>query len=582
MKESSIQNWKNRQQNIALLFFSQLIEELLFNYTIDSFKLPAHNICTLISEARKTIEHIGNSILKEGSYDSIKCELVDIISKDKVFTSILKTNTEILFKILNKKNLQETDRLLQYIQVQLHNDYFESLAQRINEKIRNNDFDDLNRLTKYLLIEIINRGYSIEYINIINSKIFKHNRVNDASSYEEFVNSFSDEEIEYNVYFKVSNKYLQYRDFFGESFASLHETLEIRGNSEQLDQFKNLQGCILRIRTKAKDPFKAFNKAKYFVENVTSHLMSIQHQGEFTISKMGVIQNDSLTYYYNGANNPIFRRPDHLITEKAKSKLQTILRCMNSEVFELNSKQRMRLAYFRHLNSIRSVSFETQLVDMWSGVEILVPIFRNDSAGKINQIIDSIIPLITAEYFYKITYYIYRAIHSSFKKKQILRVLKQVNENLYYGLLECMMIKSYEPEYQQIYDLLNLYPLLQKRLDYYKNKLSDPKEILNLYLNHQQRVSWQIQRIYRGRNLIIHSGKTPYRLDTLIENLHYYFDSIMNKINEEASQAEKYITLEHIFLTYKFHDNNYVKYLEKSKNKSIDKVFIREIIRRKF
>ena len=582
MKENNTKNWIDKSRDKALLYFSQLIEELLFNYTIDSFKLPAHNVNTLIAEAKKTIEHINNGILKEGTYDSVKAELIEIIGKDIIFTELLKTNTEITIKILNNKNLQETDRLLQYLQVKLQGDYWKMLCETIERKITENDFDDLNRLTKYLIIEIIGRNYSVEYINLIQSRIFHHRSVDGISSFQAFIESFGNEERDYTVIFKVSNSFLQFKEFFSDEIILLRDSIEIADDNDRISQFLNLQGSILEFKTKAKDPFKAYSRAQYYLENVCANLIFLQHQADFTISKIGLIKEDTIYYYYTGANNPIFRRPDDLLTERAKNKLSIILKCMNSKVFEQNSKQRIALAYFRHLNSIRSISFETQLVDMWSGIEILVPVYKKDSSDKICQICDSIIPLITAEYFFKITYYLYKGIHRAYKKGSIIRILRSIDEKLYFAFLKCLMMKQYEAEYLHIQAILESYPLLQKRLDYYKNKLSDPKEILRLYQNHQTRVGWQLQRIYRGRNLIIHSGKTPYRLDTLIENLHYYFDSTINMINMEASSSQKYTTLEHVFLTYKFRDANYIKFLEKNKNSQIDETFIKAIIRKEF
>ncbi len=582
MKESRNRNWENPTRDQALVFFSQLVEELLFNYTIDSFKLPAHNVNTLIQEARKTIEHIKNDILKPGSYDSVKSELVDIISKDIVFKKLLKSNTDIAIKIINGNNLQETDRVLQYLKIQLQEDYKQSLCDIIELKISNNDFDDLNRLTKYLLIEIINSGYSIEYINMIRSRVFNHSLVNGIESYKVFIETFDKSEKTYHVFFKASNIFLQYIEFFSDDIVSVHDSLVFENTNSHINQFNKITGCVIEFAIKALDPFKAFHKAKYFLEIVISNLMFIQHQGDFSISKSGIIKEDDNFLYYTGTNNPILRRPDNLFTDKVKDKLRVILRCMNSEVLDRNSKNRISLAYFRHLNCLRSVSYETQLVDMWSGIEILVPIFNKDSTDKITQICDSIIPLITSEYFYKITFYLYKAIDNSLKKWPIIKILRTIDDNYYYALLKCMMLQEHQTSYAQIFNILDSYPLLQKRLDYYKVKLSSPKEILDIYKNHQTRVKWQIQRIYRGRNLIIHSGKTPYQLDTLIENLHYYFDTILQKINHEASLSVKYITLEHIFLTYKFHDTDYMKYLEKNKNVVINEEFIKKIVRKEF
>jgi hypothetical protein len=41
---------------------------------------------------------------------------------------------------------------------------------------------------------------------------------------------------------------------------------------------------------------------------------------------------------------------------------------------------------------------------------------------------------------------------------------------------------------------------------------------------HEKKVEWQIRRIYRTRNLIVHSGRTIPYIDTLIENTHDYLD----------------------------------------------------------
>ena len=43
---------------------------------------------------------------------------------------------------------------------------------------------------------------------------------------------------------------------------------------------------------------------------------------------------------------------------------------------------------------------------------------------------------------------------------------------------------------------------------------------------HQKKVEWQIRRIYRTRNLIVHSGRSPIFLHALIENAHDYLDQI--------------------------------------------------------
>ena len=47
---------------------------------------------------------------------------------------------------------------------------------------------------------------------------------------------------------------------------------------------------------------------------------------------------------------------------------------------------------------------------------------------------------------------------------------------------------------------------------------------------YNKRASWQIYRIYRARNSIVHAGKSPNNLKDLGEQLHAYVDSVINEV----------------------------------------------------
>ena len=74
------------------------------------------------------------------------------------------------------------------------------------------------------------------------------------------------------------------------------------------------------------------------------------------------------------------------------------------------------------------------------------------------------------------------------------------------------------------------FPLLVERIKYYNETLSTPAKVHAFVDKHADRVRWQILRIYRNRNLIVHNGqRTPY-LPLLIENLHSYVDDFISYI----------------------------------------------------
>lgn len=572
MKERRLFNWEDKVRDHSLLFFTQLIEELLFYYTIDSFRLPAHNTNTLISEAIKTIEHINDGILKDGSLDSIKQEIVDTIGKDRSVAKILSSDIEILIQSLNTSKNDNAYSLLKYIHIQLKKYYYDQLVKDLKIKIQNNDYDDLVRTTKYLLIEILNNGYSIDYINTCNNKIFMKKVVAGIDSYDKFISCFNTENKDFTVILNATTHLSKFSEYFNKDVIQLKDKPEISQNdniSPRIKNFIDLDGSFVHIYTKAKDCFKAFSKARFTTENILANITFLQHQGSYSTSTEGIIVENDNNIYYSGQNNPMFRRPDILKDEKIKNKFNVVIKSILAENFDDNSKKRLLLSYHRHLSSIRSLSYENQLVDLWSGIEILIPLKNKDSSDKIKQILDVMIPVLTDRYIKKIITYIFQAIKRSSVRRDIFKILKRVDENYEVALEKCIMLDSNNAEYLDIISKFETYPLLQKRIEYYHNKLSNQKEIGLLIKNHQKRVGWQIQRIYRGRNLIIHAGKTPYQLETLIENLHYYFDILLNAVIHSVSDSVTEITLDNIYIRYKFKNEKFIKYLDKNKKNEL-------------
>lgn len=65
----------------------------------------------------------------------------------------------------------------------------------------------------------------------------------------------------------------------------------------------------------------------------------------------------------------------------------------------------------------------------------------------------------------------------------------------------------------------------------------------NFVEKHADRVKWQIMRIYRNRNLIIHNGKSMPYLNLLIENLHSYVDEFIEYVFVSISEGNTIETM---------------------------------------
>ena len=85
----------------------------------------------------------------------------------------------------------------------------------------------------------------------------------------------------------------------------------------------------------------------------------------------------------------------------------------------------------------------------------------------------------------------------------------------------------------EIINSLDNYPLLIYRLELFSQQVFINSKTIYEYLQrHKKRIRWHIMRIYRNRNMIVHSGSYMPYLSIIIENLHFYVDVLFNTLIE--------------------------------------------------
>jgi len=89
------------------------------------------------------------------------------------------------------------------------------------------------------------------------------------------------------------------------------------------------------------------------------------------------------------------------------------------------------------------------------------------------------------------------------------------------------------------------FPLLKERILYYCEMLKTPTLVNNFVEKHAERVRWQIMRIYRNRNLIVHNGSSMPYLSLLIENLHSYVDVFLSYAIHSLAEKKNIETMCH-------------------------------------
>lgn len=103
MKRGNLSRWTDIRGCANLLFFSQLVNELLFDYSIPSNRVSTLNSHFLCLDAQNIIDSIENHGVPEGTLKPVMEELYSAIKKDPVFSAKDDTPIDYFVKISIRK-----------------------------------------------------------------------------------------------------------------------------------------------------------------------------------------------------------------------------------------------------------------------------------------------------------------------------------------------------------------------------------------------------------------------------------------------------------------------------------------------
>ena len=164
--------------------------------------------------------------------------------------------------------------------------------------------------------------------------------------------------------------------------------------------------------------------------------------------------------------------------------------------------------------------------------------------------------------------------HASTNIQLIAAIKKELPDGDNKFKIACLVIlDEYSNLREKIYADLKRYPLIRSRISQINSIYKNPKEIEKDLNRFFKRIEWHINRLYRTRNAIIHSGENPNNLKLLTEHLHNYVDEVLVEImvllvNTNLSDISG------IFINAKFVMDNIIKLLKKGKKISEEDIQI--------
>lgn len=558
MRFRSLHKWNLDTSLNGLLFFAQRMDELLFDYTLDSYKPSALNAPFLCVEALRLVDDIENTLIEPGNLLPVLQELMWSVRSDKIAKALLDVDLDYYVLTDEGSSLDAQRKRLEALSRTLHPArYLEMCKKQLRISVQLSNKRDIDHLARTIATTLINIGYSKPYLyNVTLNHFFVGDEpsIGSLSALDEYLNCFDAKLHGYEVLFLVDPLVKEVEDSVGAFNIEIFD--ELSGEYADLvsevgfnkDEETRDFDYVLVKRIKAFDPHSARASAEAKIDNLSDLFSLFHHKNQISWGRQAVVRKlccDKLSHLVRPHKSAMQKGFDYRPAKASKALNKLIL---TFSLTEKGSFKKFNRAADLHGICISNDVIENQLVNLWTAIETLVP--SHVGSSKIRAIIHFILPFIVVPYVQRL---IERFVADLFSwdrhitRKVLHKVPHSRGGTIYERALNLLAIESNEGLRKELYVSLKDFQLLRFRAFRLSESVSDVERLKGLVDTHKTKVAWQIRRIYRTRNLIVHSGRTPSYTEALIENGHDYLDQVMEGIMAFSCGDYRTRTLEQAF-----------------------------------
>jgi hypothetical protein len=527
--------------------FAQLMSEMLNPSTFESFRVYSLDTTARLHEALELIDDVRRSRIPPAVLIPVAEELEWSFSKDSAARSLAVNEIESLFKnIKDRKNLN-IDGFLSHIKL---------IKKLIDEKYKNKIedlileiFDDPNRrmelrkLSGFYCSHLVNIGYMRQHvINLVNSYFFDRplQRIG-RTTLAKFFREFDGKKKRFIVHASVTNDLGIYLKGIGFQVRNIDSLSADQIVSLSVNSNIGITPLALEINTDNFDAHGAMN----FCYQMLSSQRAIAYLDPFGMNcEWGNTMHISRARAVSGG--PI-TKGDFLLNRTQKkvpssgNRLRSIRNYSKSIItnFDENSTERLISSINTAALARTSVNPENQLISFWSAIEVLLSEPRDQA--RIVHYASLITPCITLRHTRRQFSSVYDELLISYKSR-FRRLLRRVAPTPFgpRAFAELILLQNNSNFQAELFSLIDENPLARHRVWKLRHDYQNVKSAHRTLSDHQDRVKWQIHRIYRARNQLVHSGRMPSYLESIILNLaEYYRSSIATVINRAKIEEKK-------------------------------------------
>jgi len=547
--------WPSTKLANNILFVAQLSRELLDPDTFESHRVFSLDTLSRLKECITLYDDFEKNRVPQQSLVLPFEEACWSAKIDPVVADVLTSDTKdtLLSELKKTDSFYKPHLAAVYLKNKLAPIYKTNLESLILDSLNMERRRNLlRRLVSYYLSYLINSGYSRNYILDSIEKIFfsrDHVRLS-KGKVKQFFLKFPDTSYDYYVYCEVSSDFGKLLSGIGIEVKKRNQTLEHHDTTIK-SQFQIKRGnSYAFIKAGAMDNRSAIKISNEILISVRA--LSFLHPNASNVtweSTFYVIRKRQQSgYVLQLPESPV----DWLSPQTTSSpRILKDIRRYSSRIISSFDNE----SFARILKSVSTASsaryapnVEAQLIALWSAIEGLLS-EPSDNNSRIRHFSNLMLPCICNRHFHRRSIYLYDQLHAAYKNKFRKIVLEEPDfSDMYrhYRFTAIIMFDSNEILRDRLLCLATNNPLALNRINQFYNDCKNPKSLVSAINSHEKRVEWQISRIYRVRNSLVHKAETPSYIDSVVLNLFEYYIRMLSCVVRAAAKTEEESSLDQI------------------------------------
>lgn len=522
--------------------------ELFGEESLDTWQVRTSNVLSILEEVEEVTRVARTEHAPvQAALEPLLAEALGVLQRDLVVAQcfpfcnaeLTELRSEVVHDgALSAPKLEDIARRARVLREQLSRSYRQEAIRLLRALLASDGTkkEDQLYLTMTVATELAREGFTLQHLRAVGDGLVRAGRPF-LERVDELFSLCADEEQQFDVLFVVREwdrgieppreaRRISSRDDARSRVARTPRADDFFAKTIPSDR-------IVSVSVKARDPFGARGRAESLlmtdfasVAFSTRQEPSLASNGDALVLAPGEV---AMLTPADGTRRAAMVRPRDW--RDRATNLLALERLLRTEDLHQISAT---LQYFRL--AVGHQSDEVRLVNLWVSAETLV---RGAAHGSTLQRVGAMVPVLAVRNIRRVLKGFARRLTGSLKFKQLRAtgLLHGHDEKVIPPARLLATLKD-ETKARAVLALLDHDPLLRYRLHRFADKALKSGATAAEYMEANARnIEWQLGRIYRARNALVHRGEPPQALRQLLQHLETYVWTVIRQVTEQLTRA---------------------------------------------